>query len=343
MRFSCFFSMSFTDGSLMSESNQLSETRGFDELEVVQLIPVIIEQLRQGHVTDDEKLALEKIFGDLWQVILDEAKRQKNDEMNPLLRTILQSEEVKLTKRDIKQQIDNDIYKNSIRRVYRGDDSKTQRPYIAMDDERRILSPSERLLRMIAAIVHKTNAMERTAKKIKQQKKKILRKQMKMKKEKNPKNPLGIITIDPPKQKFIDKIFGMNRIKRSLVQLNTDLTDMRAFIDQINQSDEDYEEDEQNHNDNAVEEEDELDDYLNDDDDYYYDDEDDNEDDFQIDNLNSRYSNNIFDEYEGGSVREFIELAKQRDRRLIQQKSSYFNDNNDDIDDENDDDDDIEY
>lgn len=322
--------MSFPDGSQMSESNQLSETRGFDELEVVQLIPVIIEQLKQGHVTEVERLALEKIFGDLWPVISNEAKRPKSEEMNPLLRTILRSEEVKLTKRDITQQIDNDIYKNSVRRVYRGDDSKAQRPYIAMDDDRRLLSPSERLLRMVAAIVHKTNAKERTEKKIKQQKKRMLRKQMKMSKKE--KNPLGIVTVEP-KQRFIDKIFGMNRIKRSLIKLSTDLTDMRAFIDQINQSDEDYEgeeEDEQTNN-VAQEPEEYFDDYLNDD--YYYDDD---EDDYQINNFNSqsssyqpRFTNNIFDDYEGGSVREFIELAKQRDRRVVEQESFHDHDSND--------------
>lgn len=326
----------------MEESNQLSSAGGdFDELEVIQLIPVIIEQLRQGHVTEMEQETLSKIFGDLWPVMVTEAERSKDNEMNPLLRTILDSEEVRHTKRDIAKQIGNDIYKNSVRRVYRGDNSddsvKAQRPYIAMDDERRLLSPSERLLRMVAAIVHKANAMERTARKIKQQRKKMIRKQQR----KTNANPLGILTVEgQPKRRFVDKIFGMNRIKRSLIRLSTDLTDMRTFVDQINHSESDYsdeneqETDEQFVNVNSSgqdQDENEIDDYLNDD--YYYDDEEEEDDDIDADSQSLHFqprSNNIFDDYESGSVREFIELARQRDRRQHHGESEEVDDDDDD-------------
>lgn len=273
--------------------------------------------------------------------MVDEAGRPKGGEINPLLRTILESEEVRQTKRDIAKQIGNDIYKNSVRRVYRGnnDESKAERrPYISLDDDSRLLSPSERLLRMVAAIVHKANAMERTARKIKQQKKKMMRKQQR-KTTAATMNPLGILTVDEqPKQRFVDKIFGMNRIKRSLIRLGTDLDDMRSFVDQINhRSDEDSAEttDEEQHvssSSSSEQDEIEIDDYLNDDD-YYYDDEEEQEDGNNSQSLHyqPRPSNNIFDDYEDGSIMEFIELARQRDRREQQ-----MHETSDEVDDDDD-------
>lgn len=254
-----------------------------------------------GRVTEYEKVALEKIFGDLWSLIEVEASRVEGEEMNPLLRTILQSEEVRLAKRDITKQIGNDIFKNSVRRVYRGDDRRPVRPYISIDDDRKLMAPSERLLNMVAAIVHKANVMEKEKSKLRQkQKQKMLKK-----KKKAEKNPLGIVTVEKPRHRFVDRILGINRMKRSLIKFGSDLADMRSLLEQVNQANE-SEEDE-------IEEEIE-DDYVNDD--YYYD------DDYQTFDTSDYVFNHlgwnsrrVFDDYENGSVNEFIQLAKQRDRR----------------------------
>lgn len=277
----------------------------FDELEVIQLIPVIIEQLKAGHVSESERVSLEKVFGDLWTLIEAEAKRSKGEDMNPLLKTILQSEEVRLAKRDITRQIGNDIFKNSIRRVYRGDDDKATKPYISLDDDRKLMSPSERLLNMVAAIVHKANVMEKEEAKLRQkQKRKMLRKR------KNQKNPLGIVTVEKPRQRFADRIFGINRIKRNVIKFSSDLADMRSLLEQVNQTNES--------------EEYEDDDYVNDD--YYYDDE------YQMSPPDNNYLGRIFDDYENGSVNEFIQLAKQRDRR--EESAAENHDDDDDYDDD---------
>lgn len=301
----------------------------FDELEIIQLIPVIIEQLRQGHVSESERLALEKIFGDLWPMLVAEAKRGEGEEMNPLLKTIIQSEEVRLAKRDIKQQIGNDIYKNSIRRVYRGnDESSSPKPYLALDDDRKVLSPSERLLKMVAAIVHKANEKR-------SQKTNLIRQKQKRRnvRKKVRKNPLGIVSVEKPRQRFVDRILGINRIKRSIVKFTTDLEDMKAFLEQVNQANNleeelEVEDEISEHDSNSNEH---LDDYV--DDDYYYD------DDYQMSpessyplNKLSWNQRNYFDDYENGSVNEFIQLAKQRDRR----------ENSENIDENYEDDDDYE-
>jgi hypothetical protein len=296
----------------------------FDELEVIQLIPVIIEQLKLGRVSDYERAALEEMFGNLWPLIEAEAKRGGGEEMNPLLKTILQSEEVRLAKRDITKQIGNDIFKNSVRRVYRGDDRKVIRPYISIDDDRKLMAPSERLLNMVAAIVHKANVMEKEKSKLRQkQKQKILRK------KKAEKNPLGIVTVEKPRHRFVDRILGINRMKRSLIKFSSDLSDMRSLLEQVNRANESEEDDIDEENENEIEEND--DDYVNDD--YYYD------DDYQTSFDTSDYPFNhlgwntrrIFDDYESGSVNEFIQLARQRDRR---EQNSHLDEAYDDDDDD---------
>lgn len=303
---------------------------------MIQLIPVIIEQLRKGNVVEEEKVALQKIFGDLWELIVIEANRVDSlEEMNPLLKTLLQSEEVRLAKREIKKQIGNDIYKNSIRRIYRGDSKSNNvpKPYIALDDDRKLLSPSERLLNMVAAIVHKTNVIEMA----KSKKRRNLRHK---KKQANKKHPLGIVTVQKPRQKYLNRILNINRMKRSLIKFGVDMHDMKALMDQVNHENDSLENEDGNDDydqDNNEKRHDDSD-YQNSDyyeDDYNYQEQeqeqervkgiqtDDSYEDYSIDNFNMAYRrNNDGDDYENGSVVELINLAKQRDRReKIQHKA----------------------
>lgn len=290
------FSFVFVDSQL-PQTNQAGSFY-FDELEVIQLIPVIIEQLRDGYVTDKEQIALQEIFGDLWPLLVEESKRVEGDEMNTLLRTIIESEEVRLAKRDITRQIGNDIYKNSLRRVYRGSDENSPKPYICLDDDRKLSSPSERLLKMVAVIVHKANVMAKSQAIMRQKQK---RQNMR---RKNQKNPLGIVTVEKPRRRFTDRIFSINRIKRSIIKFTSDLSDMKALLEQVNQANNSEE------NDHEMDQSSSQEQYV--DDDYFY-------DDYQMspndDFLPSWHTRNYFDDYENGSVNEFIQLAKQRDRR----------------------------
>lgn len=288
----------------LTQLNQAGNSR-FDELEVIQLIPVIIEQLKEGHVSGSEQAALEKIFGDLWPMLVAEAKRVEGEEMNSVLKALLQSEEVRFAKRDISKQIGNDIYKNSVRRVYRGDNDNVEKPYISLDDDRKMLSPSQRLLNMVAAIVYKANLMAKSSAKLRhEQRRKNLRR-----KNKKQKNPLGIVTVEKRRQRFADRLLGINRMKRSLIKFSSDLVDMKSLLEKVNHANSFEKNEDEN------EEIDDQDDYMNDD--YYeYD------DDYQMSPAND-YPNplkwnsqgNYNDDYENGSVNEFIQLAKQRDRR----------------------------
>jgi hypothetical protein len=242
----------------------------------------------------------------LWSLLVVEASRVEGEEMNPLLKTLIQSKEVKQAKRDITKQIGNDIYKNSLRRVYRGEDENVAKPYIALDDDRKLLSPSESLLKMVAAIVHKANVSEKSEARLRQKQK---QKRRNLRKKAAEKNPLGIVMVQKPRQRFMDRILSINRMKRSIVKFTTDLVEMKSLLEQVNRASE-------------SEEDEDVDDHVNDlkdsaSDDYYYDDEEyqmspDSDYGFNQLGWNQR---NYNDDYENGSVNEFIQLAKQRDRR----------------------------
>jgi len=363
----CFFSLPSSSSSSESEeeeaeeaettsANQAANVR-FDELEVIQLIPVIIAQLKAGHVSEGERVALEQIFGDLWELIVAEAKRVEgggqDNEMNPLLKTILESEEVRLAKRDITKQIGNDIYKNSIRRVYRGESSTHPKPpYISLDDDRKLLSPPQRMLNMVAAIVHKANVMEKAAQaKLRQIQKRKSWRRKNSKRQQQQQLPLGIVAgIRKPRQRFAERIFSINRMKRSIIKFGTDLNDMKALLAQINHANSNEEPTEVDEGDdkqelNDIHSDEHMDDYV--DDDYYVDDDEyqPEQNDYSFDQLgwHPRRSASLSDDYENGSVNEFINLAKQRDRRekkldqhnfqqQQQQYDEYYDDEGDSVD-----------
>lgn len=257
---------------------------------VVQLIPVIIEQLKLGGVTPDESVTLSNIFGDLWEFIVEESKRDPREEMNPLLKTLLQSEEVRLMKREIKEEFGNDIQKNSVRKIYRGNAQRASKTYIQMDDDKTLLSPSEQVLKMVAAIIHKANLEKKIAKARKHHNQKKKRQQ----------NPLGIVTVRKPHKRHFrraNKKENINRIKRELVSLRVSMQEMMALLAQQtleNESEEDYQ------NDESYEE------YQ----------------DYPMESTNyeaNPYQHKLQDDYDDGSVYELIQIAETH--RLRRQKA----------------------
>lgn len=143
----------------------------FNEMEVLELVPVIIEQKRRGNVSPDEELTLKEIFGDLWIVIEEEANRSEIEEMNPILKALLQSHDLRLKRALVQHQPkleprqhqrhrqqkqgqeqgleveeQNDIFGNSVDRV-----RVTRWPKAFMDLSE--LSPQQRLIRRAAFLI----------------------------------------------------------------------------------------------------------------------------------------------------------------------------------------------
>lgn len=144
--------MYFYSSANFSEHERAEHTPHFDEIEVLNMIPIIIEQLKLGKVTESEKRSLAQIFGDLWTIIDDEVNRNEDDEMNPILASLLTSHVMRMKKRETKQDFSNDISGNSIKTIKIHDtDNQPLRINLNLEDN---ITPSQRILRAAAAVIN---------------------------------------------------------------------------------------------------------------------------------------------------------------------------------------------
>ncbi|KAL1401217.1 hypothetical protein pipiens_006788 [Culex pipiens pipiens] len=111
------------------EQHDSQDVRNFDELELLQLIPATIKQLRHDLLSAEER---------------------RSEPRDAVLSVLLNSREVRLGKKDINQKFQNDIEGNSVQKVYKPADAKT----VQLSDDLTV-EPSQRILRMVAAIVQK--------------------------------------------------------------------------------------------------------------------------------------------------------------------------------------------
>lgn len=73
----CFFVES-SDPPKLTTTQYLTR---LNDTELIPLIPIVIEQMRLGRVTDDEHVILKQIFGnEFWQLIENEVHRDPADE-----------------------------------------------------------------------------------------------------------------------------------------------------------------------------------------------------------------------------------------------------------------------
>lgn len=124
--------------------------RNFDELELLQLIPATIKQLRHDLLSAEERRSLHNIFGEMWTLMVEDSRRKRSEPRDAVLSVLLNSREVRLGKKDINQKFQNDIEGNSVQKVYKPADAKT----VQLSDDLTV-EPSQRILRMVAAIVQK--------------------------------------------------------------------------------------------------------------------------------------------------------------------------------------------
>lgn len=59
------------------DSAELPDYARFNELEMLQLIPVIIGELQQRRIDDSEQTVLRTVFGSLWELMVEEADRRQ--------------------------------------------------------------------------------------------------------------------------------------------------------------------------------------------------------------------------------------------------------------------------
>lgn len=186
------------------------------------MIPVIVEQLKQGSVTEEEEDVLKSIFGDLWSVIVDEAGRASDDPVHPLLDILLQSNEVKHNKRDVTYE--NDVERNTV------------------GLKERKMSPSDQLLHRTWSIVSRS-MLEKNENELEEAEKIAKKRKMRKMKSKRKFIPSSFDLLDPsndvtpemnesPRYK---RISPRRRNKRSFhITKSDDLTKMKALVNYLN-------------------------------------------------------------------------------------------------------------
>lgn len=147
------------DGGIPS-SDQLISTQNFNELEVLQLIPVIIKQLKENAMAASDQQILTVIFGDLWQLIDEEATRPRNEPINPVLKALLHAQELHWNRRQMRQsQFHNDFEHNTVDKIVRkGHFKRTDKIPKSLAKVKTLdhIAPSQRLLKVAALLIHKT-------------------------------------------------------------------------------------------------------------------------------------------------------------------------------------------
>lgn len=138
--------------------------------------------MKQGVVTDMEKATLSQIFGDLWSIIVDETNRKAGDEISPVLKALLQSREMRLSKREIRNEYQNDIQGNSVNLVRTPDiEDGPLRIQLSLNE---FLPPSQRLMRAAALLIQRSY-MEDNAMRINRRRKNKNRRRKSNKSRKN--------------------------------------------------------------------------------------------------------------------------------------------------------------
>ncbi|XP_058055124.1 uncharacterized protein LOC131206552 [Anopheles bellator] len=124
-----------------------------DGLQMLQLLPSVIRALKQDSLAEDERAAFQQVYGSLWELALEEAGRPRGQPRNAILKALFASPEIRYGRPDIRAELGNDIGHNSVAQVYHPEGGSKA---IVIDDPvRRPADPSQRVLRMAAAIVQK--------------------------------------------------------------------------------------------------------------------------------------------------------------------------------------------
>lgn len=272
----------------------------FNELEILQLVPVIIQQLKLGHVTEMEENTLSIIFGSLWEIIKEESLRSEDAEMNPVLAALLQSREIRLAKREINFQ---KITRNAV-----------NLPSLPVADKFDV-SPAQRILQKAAALIQRyyIDKTRKSKRNFRRRFKSSGRKQISVIPYQRSKRHLGTNVLD---RETTVKLLAL------MTETNNKNTENSAKVIWTEENDNISVEEDNEPNALAS-----TDDGLNNEDDYYdadidnfardeaYDDAEAGNEDYTVDDYRPRI---IRDEFENPSITELIKLvAKHNERREV--------------------------
>lgn len=135
----------------------IRRSNAFNELEILRMIPAVIKRLKKHKLSESDQNLLRSTFGDLWQLIEEEANRLPNIDINPLLKPLLYAQRKHRNKRKSFHHIGNDIEFNTIDQIFRSKPFAARNAVprgLAKLRMRTNLSPAQRLLKVAAILIH---------------------------------------------------------------------------------------------------------------------------------------------------------------------------------------------
>lgn len=212
------------------------KTNVFNELEALQMIPVVIKELKAHKLSDFDKKLLHTTYGDLWFLILKESTRSSMEDINPLLKSLIQAHEFP-NNRPIKSL--NDIETNTVNKVYHSNHNDHIPLGLLKLRMNADMAPAQRLLKVAAILIRESLIKKKGSTLIKQiqrnGKQLSRRKNHSFKKQLTIRNNAGIKSRNQMKKtlKTAPNVRSKRSLKRKDAEINKKL---RAIIDPISVS-----------------------------------------------------------------------------------------------------------
>lgn len=111
------------------------------------MIPTVIKKLQANKLSEYDQNLLHTTYGDLWQLIVKEAKRPAGDDVNPILKSLIEARETHRSS----VEMGNDVEKNSLQKVLRRRDQIPARLVTLRLSES--IPPAQRLLKVAAILI----------------------------------------------------------------------------------------------------------------------------------------------------------------------------------------------
>lgn len=124
-----------------------AKTNVFNELEALQMIPAVIRKLQTNKLSEHDQNLLHMTYGDLWQLIVKEAKRPAGEDVSPILKSLIEAREAHRSS----VEMGNDVEKNSLQKVVRRSDQIPARLVTLRLSES--IPPAQRLLKVAAILI----------------------------------------------------------------------------------------------------------------------------------------------------------------------------------------------
>lgn len=128
------------------------KTNAKGEMDLVRLMPTIINQLKNRELGRLELKRMNKTYGDLWPLIIEEASRDTKTEMNPIIEILLNVSELQNIEGGLKK-LSNDIERNTVNLISHRGRTSSRLSKLRLKTN---LTPAQRLLKVVALLIRES-------------------------------------------------------------------------------------------------------------------------------------------------------------------------------------------